>query len=187
MEAEENERKIISQNLHDDLGGILGIGRMLFTQTKKYIHENNPELYNLIDELLLQANDRSRLISHELYSPTLRQFGLSPAIIEYVKHIEYLHPDLMINFQMDEMRFDSQREINTFRIVQELLSNTLKYANATKIELNIQKVKNKIIFNYFDNGIGFNVESVKKGVGLNSITDRVLRFKGEIAMNTNVI
>lgn len=178
MEAEENERKSISQNLHDDLGGILGISRMLFTKTKKHLQEQNPELYNRIDELLMQANNKTRSLSHELFSPTLKQFGLNASIKEYVQNIEKLNPDLITNFQMEEVRFDMQLEINIFRIVQELLSNTLKYANASKIEIMLQKQNNKLLFSFSDNGIGFNDEIIKKGVGLNSITDRILRFKG---------
>lgn len=186
MEAEENERKTISQNLHDDLGGLLGISRMLFTKTKKYIQDQNPELYNRIDDLLLQANNKSRAISHELYSPTLRQFGLQAAIKEYIQHIESLHPDLQIIFKMDNFRLDTQREINTFRIVQELFNNTLKYANATKISLTIILEEKSFKFNYSDNGIGFNDETLKKGIGLNSITDRVHRFHGNITITSQL-
>jgi signal transduction histidine kinase len=127
----------------------------------------------------MQANNKTRSLSHELFSPTLKQFGLNASIKEYVQNIEKLNPELITTFQTEEVRFDMQLEINIFRIVQELLSNTLKYANASKIEIMLQKQNNKLLFSYSDNGIGFNDEIIKKGVGLKSITDRILRFKGE--------
>lgn len=184
FEAEEKERQRISQDIHDELGGLLGISRMLFTQTKKYLSDVNLELYTRVDELLVQANIRSRSLSHELFSPTLKQFGLYPAINEYLQNIQAIHLDLIIEFEMKESRLDPQIELNLFRITQELITNTIKYAQAQKISLRIDISENKLKYTYFDDGIGFDDKTVKKGVGLNSISDRVQRFNGEISLKS---
>lgn len=184
MEAEENERLRISQEIHDDLGGVLGMSRMLFSTTKNYLIDKNAELYKMIDDLLNQANNRSRSISHELFSPTLKQFGLEPAIKEHIQNIKAIHLDLEMDFKMKRQRFNPQLELNLFRITQELLNNTLKHAQAQKITLNIIQKDQTIYYNYTDNGVGFDEKNLKKGVGFNSITNRILQFKGDVKIQS---
>jgi signal transduction histidine kinase len=183
--AEENQRLKISQEIHDDLGGILGVCRMLFTKSKQIFVDKNQDLFHRIDALLLQANSRSRAISHELFSPTLKQFGLFPAIEEYITNMLYLNPDLEINFQMQEFRVDEKLELNCFRITQELFTNTIKYANANAITLQIDKTNGHLNYSYHDNGIGFDFSKITKGVGLNSIQSRVKSFQGSLNFNTD--
>jgi signal transduction histidine kinase len=180
MSGEENQRLKISQEIHDDLGGILGVCRMLFTKSKSFYLEKNKELFERIDALLLQANSRSRAISHELFSPTLKQFGLQTAIEEYITNLRYINPDLEIKFNMNDFRLDAQLELNFFRITQELFTNTIKYANASSILLKISKTQNTLNYTYQDNGKGFDFQNITKGVGLNSIEARVKSFDGTI-------
>ncbi|MBI2257405.1 MAG: tetratricopeptide repeat protein [Flavobacteriia bacterium] len=180
MHGEENQRIKISQEIHDDLGGILGVCRMLFTKSKQVFTDQHKDLFNRIDALLLQANSRSRAISHELFSPTLKQFGLKSAVEEYINNLLYLNPDLEINFQMLDFRLEEKLELNCFRITQELFTNTIKYANANSISLQIEKIENQFNFTYYDNGIGCDFSNITKGVGLNSIEARVKSFSGKI-------
>lgn len=154
IEAEEKERIRISQDIHDDLGGLLGISRMLFTRTREYIFDKNEELYTQIDGLLMQANQRSRAISHELYSPTLKQFGIHEALKEYTNNVQNVNEELTIKLKSEDIRFDPQLELNLFRISQELLHNTLKYAKAKHIEIEIKKTDNTLLYTYSDDGSG---------------------------------
>lgn len=127
------------------------------------------------------ANTRSRDISHELFSPTLKTFGLIKALQEQCEHIPFAHPDLELNLDADEnLRFDPQLELNLFRISQELLNNTLKYAHASQVRISVRQQGGFIIFSYSDNGKGFDLTKIKKGVGLNSIDSRVQRFQGQL-------
>jgi signal transduction histidine kinase len=123
--------------------------------------------------LLVQANTRSRAISHELFSPTLKQFGLQAAIQEHIANLQFLNPDLEIKFSMNDFRLDEQLELNCFRISQELFTNTIKYANASSISLQVELKNENLIYCYLDNGIGFDLSLVTKGVGLNSIEARL--------------
>jgi len=184
IEAEEKERIRISQDIHDDLGGLLGISRMLFTKTRDYIFDKNEELYTQIDGLLIQANQRSRAISHELFSPTLKQFGIYEALNEYTNNVQNVHEELTIKVIAEDIRFDPQLELNLFRISQELLHNTLKYANAKNIGIEIKKTDNSLRYIYTDDGSGFDDKVVKMGVGLNSISARIQRLKGHFKIET---
>ncbi len=184
IEAEEKERIRISQDIHDDLGGLLGISRMLFTKTHEYVFDKNEELYTQIDGLLLQANQRSRAISHELFSPTLKQFGIFEALNEYTNNVQNTREELSIKVTAEDIRFDPQLELNLFRISQELLHNTLKYANAKNIEIEIKKTDNALQYTYTDDGSGFDDKVVKMGVGLNSISARIQRLQGQFKIET---
>jgi signal transduction histidine kinase len=189
IDAQEQERARISQEVHDDLGGMLGMTRMLFTNTRTFFKEPKDEdLYNRLDGLLLQANKRSRAISHELFSPTLRVFGLHKAIQELVDTLKAAHPS--INFKYTALirkeLTDKNLELNLYRITQELMSNCLKYANATEVELVLLIDNSSVQLKYSDNGKGFDVDTAKKGVGLLSITSRVKRFQGKLNISSQL-
>lgn len=185
LNGEEKQRIKIAQELHDELGGLLGITRMLFTKSKKLFTENSPELFERIDSILLEANNRTRSISHDLFSPTLKQFGLQPAIKEQIANIKFSNPDLEINLETEEFRLEPELELNCFRICTELFTNTIKYANATAIQLQIVFRKEGLQLIYADNGVGFDPSKVTKGVGLNSIEARVKSYDGNLVYTSN--
>ena len=185
LDAEERERLRISQEIHDDLGGILGMSRMLFSNTKKILKPQDEELYERIDQLLVLANSRSRAISHELFSPTLKTFGLVKALEEQLDHVRFAHPGMETELDADaDFRPDPAIELNLFRISQELINNSLKYSEAGQIRISLKKSNEQVLFTYSDNGKGFDPARVKKGVGLNSIDSRVQRFDGQSTLKT---
>ncbi|TNE52773.1 MAG: tetratricopeptide repeat protein [Bacteroidetes bacterium] len=186
LDSEEKERQRISQEIHDDLGGILGMSRMLFSRTKRIILPENPELYGRIDKLLVQANSRSRAISHELFSPTLKQFGLIKALKELFDNANAAKPEIQFNFECSdpEIQLNEVLSTNLYRIAQELLNNSMKYASATEIELRLERTNKELQLIYRDNGVGTDLSSTPQGVGLKSIQSRVNRIKGSIVFNT---
>ncbi|MCE3296862.1 MAG: histidine kinase [Crocinitomicaceae bacterium] len=185
LDAEERERLRISQELHDDLGGILGMSRMLFSNTKKILRPQAEELYDRIDQLLVMANTRSRAISHELFSPTLKTFGLVKALEEHLDNMRFANPEMKLTLETGpELELDPLLELNLFRISQELLNNSLKYAAASNIGINIEKRGGFLYFSYSDDGKGFDPVKIKKGVGLNSIDSRIQRFEGQSSVKT---
>lgn len=186
LDSEEKERLRISQEIHDGLGGVLGMSRMLFSRTKKILVEKDEELYQRIDKLLVEANSRSRSISHELFSPTLKQFGLNKALEELLGNVKQINPDCEVEFENNgsDEALSELVSLNLFRISQELINNTIKYAQATNIKLMLNINQQSVNFHFADNGIGVNLEKAKKGVGLKSIQSRVNRFKGQVKFHS---
>ncbi len=182
VDAQEQERERISQEIHDDLGGVLGMARMLHGNTKNIVSSVDEELYQRIDDLLVHANKRSRAISHELFSPTLRMFGIEKAILEIKNSFLSVYPKSIFYAKctIPENTLDKTLELNIYRIVQELVSNCIKYAQATEITLKVSDDKKNVYLHYKDNGKGFDTKEVKNGVGLLSITSRVKRYGGKL-------
>lgn len=182
LDSEEKERLRISQEIHDDLGGVLGMSRMLFSRTKKHVLPNDPELYERIDSLLLEANNRSRAISHDLFSPTLKEFGIIKALEELFSNVKEAKPDLKTSFEANgkDDYLDENIALNLYRIVQELISNTFKYAQASNVKLNLEISSKHIVMKYSDDGIGVDLAVGKHGVGLKSIQSRAKRINGDV-------
>ena len=76
-------------------------------------------------------------------------------------------------------------ELALFRMTQELVNNTVKYANATEVQISIFTVTNEILLEYSDNGIGFDPKKVKKGLGLRNLEGRSTKFGGSFQINTD--
>lgn len=186
IDAQEKERERISQEIHDDLGGVLGMARMLYAGTKNILASTNLELYQRIDDLLVHANKRSRAISHELFSPTLRMFGLAKAIDELKTTMQTALPNTNFDIKCytEPDTLDKILELNIYRMVQELMSNCIKYANPSELTLKVKEHKNMVYIYYKDNGKGFDVENTKNGVGLLSIASRAKRYGGKLEVKS---
>jgi two-component system NarL family sensor kinase len=176
IEAQEQERKKIAQDLHDNMGSVLAIARMQAALIPK-----NEQVLELIDT----AISESRRISHTLDTITLSHFGLDSAIqqlVEYVSSSRTLVIDSFINVAEG---LSPSVSLQVYRIVQELVSNTLKHANAARIKIEINAFHNEwlnIIFE--DNGKGFDRIKIQPGMGLKNIQSRVAILNGSLEIES---
>ncbi|HYV90313.1 MAG TPA: tetratricopeptide repeat protein [Chitinophagales bacterium] len=175
-----NERKRISTELHDDLGAQLSTARMFINNLKNNMgadgnHRLIENSLNLIDSSISDL----RKIMDDLQSSTLQEKGYVAATEELVNKINQLQ---QINFALThhgiDSRFDHKTEHNLFRITQELINNTLKYAKAKNVSLDLVKRDDKIVLMYEDDGEGFDVQNVKHGYGLSNIESRAQALAG---------
>ena len=93
-----------------------------------------------------------------------------------------------IRFQLSHhginSRLPQQTEHHLFRITQELINNTLKYAEARKVTIDVVRQKDKLVFTYEDDGIGFELNKVRKGYGLLNMESRVQSVDGHLEIST---
>ena len=173
--GQEEERKRIARELHDGLGVLLSSAKMHFTT----IRDKSPESKPLIDkatQLLEQATGDVRRISHNMMPGLLTKFGLYEAVedlFEQVDEMEGIHASVVI--EGEKSRLNENTEIMLYRIIQEMVNNALKHAEAKNILLKINILQGKLRVEYNDDGKGFDVEEqrMKKSMGLNSIISRV--------------
>ncbi|WP_299246261.1 sensor histidine kinase [uncultured Aquimarina sp.] len=186
INAQEKERKRIAQDLHDRLGSMLSMVKIHFKSVED-VKENNADQYNLANNLLDNACEEIRKIAHNMSSGVLSKFGLIPALNELKTTIEKSN-QIEIDFidhGIDD-RMKNEIEINVYRIIQELISNILRHANATEVTIQILKNHSNLGVMVIDNGIGFdkNNHSYKEGMGLLNIRSRVDKLEGEMTIDS---
>lgn len=193
--TQENEKEQFAAELHDSLSQMLTSVIMMVNNIKDHV-QHKPELAdNYLNKSLTglssvaqQSLQEARAISRKLMPIILNDFGLNEAIIDIVTKInETSKTELKFLSTIQENRYPNDIERALFRITQELLNNTLKYAQATQVIINLSEEENNLILTYSDNGIGFNMPERKgKGLGLLSIESRVSAVQGAICMNSEL-
>lgn len=190
MEGQENERLRIARDLHDRLGGTLSIVKMHFKSVEESIEvlkEKNVKQYKEANTLLDEACEEVRKIAHDMASGVLMKFGLVAAL-EALKETVETAGQLKINL-IDiglEERLSYEYEINIYRIIQELLTNTLKHAKAKEMSVQIFRKENNLSIVVEDDGVGFDPDdnSTSRGIGLKNIESRVYKFEGEVNVDS---
>ncbi|MCD4730455.1 MAG: sensor histidine kinase, partial [Bacteroidales bacterium] len=182
VEGQEEERKRIAKELHDGLGVLLSTARMQFTTIK----DKSPENKQLIDKatkLLEQATGDVRKISHNMMPGLLTRFGLYEAAEGLIEQLdETAGLSATCEIIGDTKRLSENTEIMLYRIIQEMVNNTIKHADATRISLKMDILPELLKINYSDDGKGFNLEEKlkSKSIGLTSIQSRANFLSGKL-------
>ncbi len=181
--GEERERERMARDLHDGIGGLLAAAKMNFELLKK---EDNPtktqDLNNGI-KLLEEASIELRKTAHNMMPDLLLQNGLPQAIRHFCKTIgKNSHTQIKFQQYGTEKRFEKNFELSLYRILQELVHNIVKHAQATTALVQISFHENgNLDFTVEDNGKGMPDEAVKnsKGMGLKNIIERTRSMNGK--------
>ena len=170
MEGEEKERFRIAKELHDGVNVDLSAIKYKLTS----LLEKNNEVINEAVAMIDKSCEQVRAISHNLVPPSLKDFSLVDAIEDYCSTMNNLHnPEIVFNTIGNPIAIPKKAEINIFRIVQELVNNSVKHAEATEVDVQLSFQSNNIQLTIEDNGKGFNKDVVSKGIGLQNIKSRV--------------
>jgi len=171
MEGEEKERLRIAKELHDGVNVDLSSIKYKLTS----LLEKNNEVINEAVAMIDKSCEQVRAISHDLIPPSLKDFSLTDAIKDFCVTKNGLHkPEIICNIIGNEVTVSKKAEINIFRIVQELVNNSIKHANASEIDVQISYQPKHIQITVEDNGKGFNRDIVgRSGIGLQNINSRV--------------
>lgn len=177
--TQEAERKRIARDLHDEIGSKLNV-IFLNIHRLKELTSANQEIHPITNEIESVINttiDSTRLISHELLPPTLEEFGL----VETIRELQHSYNKLgkiHIEFNSMENGNNIQNkliELNLFRVIQELVSNSIKHGKSTEIDMKLWAETDSIKLIYNDNGTGFDSTQVEtfKGLGMKNIQSRL--------------
>lgn len=188
--TQEEERKRIAQDLHDAISSKLNIvslnANFLSKENITSTEANN--FGNSILKVTTTILESSRKIAHELLPPTLQKFGLEAAIEELYEEL-YDTQKYKINYSVSyaEKFLSSDNELHLFRIVQELMSNSIKYAEATTLTFLLETKKNSLYLQYNDDGKGIDLNNIQKikGLGMIGIENRVAILNGKLNIDTS--
>lgn len=176
----EGERKKLARELHDGIGPLL-------TTLKFYIQNNitkethKTEIKKILDTTIAEV----RAMTNSLMPSTLEDFGIGPTLKNYVQTIQQ---SVAVKIEFDDAskgNISNQLAINLFRIVQELINNTVKHSQAKQIKITLSEFDNFISLFYFDDGGGFDINTINLGSGITNIKERVALFNGTLNLDTN--
>ena len=184
--AQEQERKRIAGDLHDDIQASLATLRLKLKMLGRRTGEEP-----LLDESLSMVSDSIqsvRRISRDLLPASLERLGLGPALKELCKKVDGAD-GLKVTFSGsgDPLEIGKEAELAVFRVVQELFGNALKYAEASQIDLHLTRRETKVELTFTDNGKGFDLQKIKAGgggLGLKNIESRLSLVGGTSAFET---
>lgn len=195
LEVQEVERIRIAKDLHDEVGAMLSVTKMSFNQLLRKLDnaEDLAVMGKQTRELLEQSIGQVRRISKELVPSTLEEFGLILSVDEFIQKV-HLASTTSFTFShegiSEKERFDKKIELTIYRLIQELVNNALKHSEATEITLKLAKSNNKIIFNFTDDGKGFDFAAIrndpKSGLGLRNMESRLSVINGTIEVKSAV-
>jgi signal transduction histidine kinase len=183
IEAQENERERIGQDLHDGLGSAMATAKLLVTRlgSQAAPPENPAGLFQLLEELMSGMVHDVRSISHSLYPAVLTHFGLGEAIRHLVDTCNETGK-LPIALQLDYYEaLDLEQELALYRICQELLTNAFKHATgASQLLVQLRQQPTQLALIVEDDGCGLPATAAGQGAGLRSIAARVQLLRGQL-------
>ncbi|KGK31749.1 sensor histidine kinase [Cellulophaga sp. E6(2014)] len=183
IEGQDEERKRIAQELHDSIGGNLaGIKLQLSSLAKG--SEALKTINNQIDETYQLVRDISHTLipkkfQQNAFTDLVQQFANSISKTNAVQVAFYPHPKETIN------NIDEKIQVELFKILQELMTNTLKHAKAKNVDIHLNLIGDELSLLFEDNGIGFNTLEKETGIGLKNITSRIQKLKGTLHIDSS--
>lgn len=190
FDGQESERNRISKEIHDNLGSMLSTVKLYFKAIDSQIDQlknENVIKYEKATSLLDEACDETRRIAHQLSSKRLWDVGLF-ATVRTLQHQINDSDQLVVELHThgDDARLDRNVQNSIYRIIQELLQNINKHANAKRVEIQLNVFDDLFNLVVEDDGVGFDVNNLlnKGGIGLREIEYRVKTMSGELTIDS---
>jgi PAS domain S-box-containing protein len=193
FQTEENERARFSKDIHDGLGALLSsiniYLNMIISQDLTQAEFENFIIYakGLVDETIVSTRE----IANNLRPTVLTRFGLIESLKSFIEKISNTGKiKIDLNFNNFNRPLENDIEIIVFRIINELINNTLKHSEAKNIFIIIKSTKDKISVQYIDDGKGFDVQTTleenKSTGGLNNIISRIHSISGKFSIRSSI-
>ena len=183
LKGEEQERRRLAKDLHDGLGGMLsGIKFSLQHMQRELPNDAQPAIDRSLD-MLDSSISEMRRVAHNMMPEVLMRFGLDKALQDYCHSIRE-HGQLQLVYQssgLDQMEKGTSIDITVYRIVQELMNNIVKHAQAKNALVQATFLEDKLTITVEDDGVGFEPDKTnEKGIGWTNILSRVAFLNGQI-------
>ena len=185
--GQEAERTRIAQDLHDSLGGSLSTLKLQYDALQLDHDELTVDsAYNKIMGMIDDACTEVRDIARNLKPIALEKLGLTAALNDLINR--YSVRDVMEislhTHQIDGV-LSKEAKLHVYRIIQELLNNAIKHADASEIDVQLNKIDGTLLIMVEDNGNGFDHENAKLGLGLGNLQSRVNVLRGEMEIDSS--
>ncbi|TSE05106.1 tetratricopeptide repeat-containing sensor histidine kinase [Aquimarina algiphila] len=186
IEGQDKERKRIAQELHDSIGGNLAAIKL---QLNNPTNSNKEDYLKTINYQIDDTYEQVRSLSHNLIPKKFSKNNFCDVLEEYFSNIGkssslttsfVVYPRIEIDF-LEEIL-----QIEAFKIIQELITNTIKHSKASSVELQLNLVDNVLSILFEDNGIGFNPNNNNDGIGFENIKSRLNKIYGTFHIDSRI-
>jgi signal transduction histidine kinase len=181
LQTLELERQRFAEDLHDEIGASLSAIRLYVGSIDNQVNDDHikdqlKEVKHTIDQSMVST----RRIAHNILPPGLEIMGLSKIVEDLVQQLHLTHKlkvDITTESQMPKLNY--QKELILYRVLQELFNNTIKHAEAKKVNLQFSCKNGFYLITYSDDGKGFNMNDLQfSGIGLSNLNNRVNMIGG---------
>jgi signal transduction histidine kinase len=183
LKGQEEERSRLARDLHDGVGGLLSGVKLSMSNMKGnvFLSEENTQAFSNVIVQLDQSIAELRRVSHNMMPEALIKYGLKEALENYCENLN-LSGRLKVQLQTYgmETRMDQNTEIIVYRIVQELLNNIIKHAEAKNVLIQLMHEGERFNLTVEDDGKGFDINETKHGAGLANIKARAEYLDGSV-------
>ncbi|WP_405410937.1 ATP-binding protein [Maribacter sp. Asnod1-A12] len=191
IEGQEKERKRLAIDLHDGLGGrlsgiSLNLSKLDKDEPKEYPKKELQKVMKDLGDSLTEL----RSIARNMMPETLVKFGLEAALKDYCSSMTGNETKVMLQFYGNEKGIEINQQVTMYRVIQELINNAIKHANASEVLVQYIREGNKVDITVEDNGVGFNKDltdnTPSSGMGLSNLKTRVAYLKGNLDFSSEI-
>ena len=179
IDGKESERKQIAETLHDSVSALLSSANLHLQATRNHFNGKTPIEIDKTQEIITEASQKIRDLSHTLVSSVLLKFGLKFAINDIAE--KYSNSQIEFKTDIGDIkRYHQNFEIKAYNIIQEFINNILKHSKAENATIALKEKNKRLYLKITDDGIGFDKTqvTVKDGLGINQIDARIQVMKG---------
>jgi len=188
LEGQEIERERISKDLHDSLGGLLSTIKLQFDSVQSKMDDvGDLREYKSANKMLDTAVNEVRSISQNLQPGALTELGLIPALKDLFNRFDdETYPEIDFQHYSIPEKIPTMISLSIYRVIQELLHNTIKHAKAKEILIQINTEDDELVIQFEDDGVGYDPENLtRKGMGLENIRSRINYLKGQLSTESS--
>ena len=188
IQAEENQRQKFAKELHDGLGPLLSSAKMSISALSQRVEGDlSKEIAYNIDQAITLSIKSIKEISNDLTPHVLGSFGIERALTSFINRLNPVTiTKITIDSNLGTKRFDTKSELMVFRIVSELVNNTLKHADASILIIRLDYNNHEMAIELRDDGTGFDTSEPHDGMGLSNVTSRVGAVGGKIDIRSGI-
>jgi len=188
----QDQRLRISRDLHDNIGSQLTFIISSIDNLNFLTKTSNEKLRAKLSEINEFASSTISQLRDTIWAMNKNEISFEDfqgRILTFIEKAKTIATTIHFNFNStvkSAIVFSSIKGINIFRVLQEAINNTIKYANASEISIAISETENKLIFIISDNGKGFDINTIELGNGLENMQQRIQEIEGEINFNSEI-
>ena len=187
VDGQEQERLEMGKELHDNIGQQLTTIKLFLDLAKTTADEKTAHMLNMALRNMSEVINEVRSISRSLVPPSLKDLGFIDSVndvIESLRTTQSISVELDY-FDFDEDKLPDNKKLTLYRIIQEQLNNIIKHAKASQVYIMLRLTGGNILLQIKDNGIGFEMEKIKRGLGITNIFNRAEIIGGNVLVNTS--